>query len=545
MKRKILVILVIFTLLFFFCNFHAKYKIVPEYLDYVKHNDMLSMMIEQTVGAGDYQMSTQRDWPKDGYIFNAELSKCENGGILLWDDINKRVIMKGNVSDKCYIYFDKYNLAVIDNIDTSATINSITVVIKATAGNNIISKYYFSINDGDWIENETNSYTFTNLSENTNYKIKVKCSDSLEKYSNEFVENINTLSYTLPTITSVSTTATSDSIKVTINGKNGAGKITKYYFSVDNGVTYIESTTSTYTFSSLSLGTYNIKVYVKDSNGRDSNIVSKSVVVKNPTLAEYIISKYTGVQGENGLYYHNYSLTNGASDNSYRYAGASSDVNNFICFSASSSCSDYYLYRIIGVFNNKVKIIKYLDESSDSWSENNSNTWSTSDLNIYLNGTYYNRLSNNLANVITTTTWKVGGNTYDNIGSSNAKKVYGYEITNPVTTNSTDGKTEYSAKIGLMYVSDYMYAVPQDKWTTSASKYGNLTSVNWMYLGDDEWTISRQADSTGYVYDIDTGNISRNVFVNCTLKIRPVFFLNQYVSYKSGTGTQSDPFLIN
>ena len=39
------------------------------------------------------------------------------------------------------------------------------------------------------------------------------------------------------------------------------------------------------------------------------------------TLAEYVISQYTGVQGENGIYYHNSSLENGAGDNSYRYAG--------------------------------------------------------------------------------------------------------------------------------------------------------------------------------------------------------------------------------
>ena len=42
---------------------------------------------------------------------------------------------------------------------------------------------------------------------------------------------------------------------------------------------------------------------------------------KDQTLAEYVISQYTGTQGENGIYYHNSSLENGAGDNSYRYAG--------------------------------------------------------------------------------------------------------------------------------------------------------------------------------------------------------------------------------
>ena len=33
---------------------------------------------------------------------------------------------------------------------------------------------------------------------------------------------------------------------------------------------------------------------------------------KLPTLAEYVVSQYTGTQGDNGIYYHNSSLANGA-----------------------------------------------------------------------------------------------------------------------------------------------------------------------------------------------------------------------------------------
>ena len=69
------------------------------------------------------------------------------------------------------------------------------------------------------------------------------------------------------------------------------------------------------------------------------------------------------------IYHHTSSLVNGAGDNSYRYAGASESVNNFICFgSTTSPCPTDNLYRIIGVFgeNNHgvtgkqlVKLIKY------------------------------------------------------------------------------------------------------------------------------------------------------------------------------------------
>ena len=78
---------------------------------------------------------------------------------------------------------------------------------------------------------------------------------------------------------------------------------------------------------------------------------------KDQTLAEYVISQYTGTQGENGIYYHNSTLANGAGDNSYRYAGA--NPNNYVCFGSDTSpCPEDNLYRIIGVFDNQVKLIK-------------------------------------------------------------------------------------------------------------------------------------------------------------------------------------------
>ena len=59
------------------------------------------------------------------------------------------------------------------------------------------------------------------------------------------------------------------------------------------------------------------------------------------------------------LYHHDASLTNGAGDNSYRYAGASDAVNNYVCFGSNvTPCPTDNLYRIIGVFGDKVKLIK-------------------------------------------------------------------------------------------------------------------------------------------------------------------------------------------
>lgn len=256
----------------------------------------------------------------------------------------------------------------------------------------------------------------------------------------------------------------------------------------------------------------------------------------------------------------------GAGDNSYRYAGASENVNNFVCFGSNESpCPTDNLYRIIGVFENYVKVIKattigdmFWDEVSTSWS----NTWSTSSLNAYLNGTYLTNMGT-LANKIETATWKVGGNTWANISVSTAKEVYKYEIIDTVVpTNSNDGKAEYSAKIGLMYVSDYMFAIPQEKWkliaynvNDSTKDYRAATSSNWLYSGKNEYTISRSSNNTDDVFVIYSSGEVYSYIVNCgsgellpckayKKAVRPSFYLIPSVIYKSGSGTQNDPIII-
>ena len=65
-----------------------------------------SLMLETSAGSGEYQVSNNTTWPGKGYEFNQDLSGCENGGILTWNDETKKVTLKNNISDKCYLYFD-------------------------------------------------------------------------------------------------------------------------------------------------------------------------------------------------------------------------------------------------------------------------------------------------------------------------------------------------------------------------------------------------------------------------------------------------------
>ena len=379
----------------------------------------IAMMLETEAGSGNYEMTTRSEWPTEGYVFNENLSKCEKGSKLSWDNENKKVLMSGNKSDKCYVYFD---------------------------------------------------------------------------------------------------------------------------------------------------------VYVKPQ----------------VLLADYLKSLYTGTQGANNMYYHDANLTNGAGDNSYRFAGASEEVNNYVCFGTNvTPCPTDNLYRIIGVFGDRVKLIKadyattallgadgdyskmYTANGWDNsaykgnnlaniaaynWNKSNQNTWSLSNINkTNLNTNFITNIGADWAAKIADTTWKVGGNTWANIGTQPAKTAYQNEIVNPVTTNSQDNKTEYSAKIGLMYVSDYMYAAPQDKWTlvgynsSDASKdYRAATSVNWMYMGLYEWTFSRDADRSDSAFHVySTGYVSSYRVGDRAYGVRPVFSLTSSVNYVSGSGTAADPILVN
>lgn len=128
MKKKLLVLSVIglvsFTVILLRENIMLKGKINigTDNVEKGKRKDMLSMMLETEAGSGKYEMVTRDSWPTEGYTFNSILSKCENGGELSWDDENKRVLMSGNVSDKCYVYFDiKKNSFLLSTTSTRET----------------------------------------------------------------------------------------------------------------------------------------------------------------------------------------------------------------------------------------------------------------------------------------------------------------------------------------------------------------------------------------------------------------------------------------
>ena len=97
-----------------------------------------------------------------------------------------------------------------------------------------------------------------------------------------------------------------------------------------------------------------------------------------------------------------------------------------------------------------------------------------------------------------------------------------------------------------MYVSDYGYGANPDKWTTALYE-DNYGTDNWLYLDNDEWVISRgtgRADFAFFVRPSNGGYVSRGS-VSYTNAVRPSFSLTSTATISRGTGTSSDPFVLN
>ncbi|MEF2663632.1 MAG: hypothetical protein U0M92_04905, partial [Bacilli bacterium] len=267
----------------------------------------------------------------------------------------------------------------------------------------------------------------------------------------------------------------------------------------------------------------------------------------------------------------------------YAGGGKWNGVNNFVCFGSSETpCPTDNLYRIIGVIDGKVKLIKYdyatstllgtdgdYGESStpDStyykgslttidqyyWNHKNdtsindgsgSNIWSTSLLNkINLNTNFINNVGSTWANKIATTTWKVGGNT--NILLSVPSVAYKNEIVTPAEN------TTYDAKIGLMYASDYYYAASPRAWTLvgcdfdEGKDYRDASANNWIYMGHNEWIVSRKSDNSNNAFFVVYFGFVLYSNVSGDAGVRPSFNLSSSITYVSGNGSMSNPIRIN
>ena len=421
---------------------------------------------------------------------------------------------------------------------------------------------------------ESNPYVYTTEDKKPEIILNVYDNDNNE------IKTIDGLDYVSAT----------NSKGTTLNGFDITDRAGLFKVSLNNKITANSSIIPTKQTWKVTLTYINLEnnQIANENKTLKANIILNDKIYKKLTevcqngdnLANCIISYHdSGEAIATNIYHHDGTLENGINDNSYRYAGPANAVKNLVCFGSDESPCPYdNLYRIIGVIDGKVKLIKYDYANSNllgtdgeynkvpklkkdyptykgnyetihTYILNNAtktNTWSESNLNkVNLNTNFINNIGEKWASKIAETTWKVGGNTVANLVIVTPSVAYQNEILNPMV-NTTDGKTEYKAKIGLIYYTDYEFAAAPRAWTSNGNGYIGFIAINWMYMGLAEWTISRNAGDSVFAFDVSyTGYVGDNFVGNFAYGVRPVFNLSSSVNYVSGSGTAADPILVN
>ena len=274
------------------------------------------------------------------------------------------------------------------------------------------------------------------------------------------------------------------------------------------------------------------------------------------------------------------SSSNGIDSGNIRYYGANPD--NYVYF----NCSDYSnptsstceVWRIIGVFDGKVKIIRSESVNELSWDNSTddtiygTNAWESSRLMKLLNqgytgvggSLYYNTQSgtcysgpedgtipctftntgiknDETKNMISESTFNLGASTSSSMSPNSS---YTTERGVVVTTGNA---ATWIGKVALMYLSDYGYAADFNKCSKTINNYSDDTckSNNYLYSGVDEWVINHYSSRAGRVLNINsTGSYSISNYANEEKAFRSVVYLNPDTIITTGEGTKDSPYKV-
>ena len=319
------------------------------------------------------------------------------------------------------------------------------------------------------------------------------------------------------------------------------------------------------------LGEYDI-MYIAEYKGVEKKIRRKVIVAEN--LVTYITNLYEDsiTRTSNGLKKDN------TPDQNIRYYG--SDPNNYVRFNNE-------LWRIIGVFNDNVKLIRKdslgwlsWDSSEESINEGwGVNELSTSALKNYLNTMYYggtsvtcynaknkqtttcptNKLNTESKTLIDYYTWKTGA--IEMSKRTNTPAFYKSERGNvtgkicnggSACNDTVERTTEWPGYIGLPYATDYAYASGESICETNMVKQDSSNTYicknnNWMFKPNTwYWTLSLDAypsASRGVWLVYSDGHVG-NINAAYGGAIFPAIYLKTDILIKSGTGTSDNPYIL-
>ena len=377
-----------------------------------------------------------------------------------------------------------------------------------------------------------------------------------------------------------------------------AGEEHKYEVSIRNN-----SSSSVTVVIGVSSGTGSVTL------SSDMKMVPQSELKLKPTLASVITNLYnnsTKTAVPNNSITYQYDTTNNLMKDTagnIRYYGAS--PNNYVYFNCDSYPStNCELWRIIGVFDGKIKLIRNKTIDLYSWDNKNKSTgaetaygkndWTTARLMKLLNpSTYYTTDANDngkgqslywnatsgacysgqnnatiscnftstgikdtTRNMIAETTWNLGGWDTSEIFSN---EMYEKERGTTTVSNPSDGitrATTWTGKIALPYPSDYGYATDLSKCSQTLFNYNSGTdsyacrSNDWMYSIitnsgiNDGWLLTPYSGYAYMAFGVDSTGYVNGYGVYTAFMVAPVLYLGSDQDIVSGDGSQSNPYQL-
>ena len=378
-----------------------------------------------------------------------------------------------------------------------------------------------------------------------------------------------------------------------------AGEEHKYEVSIRNN-----SSSSVTVVIGVSSGTGSVTL------SSDMKMVPQSELKLKPTLASVITNLYnnsTKTAVPNNSITYQYDTTNNLMKDTagnIRYYGAS--PNNYVYFNCDSYPStNCELWRIIGVFDGKIKLIRNKTIDLYSWDNKNKSTgaetaygkndWTTARLMKLLNpSTYYTTDANDngkgqslywnatsgacysgqnnattscnftstgikndtTRNMIAETTWNLGGWDTSEIFSN---EMYEKERGTTTVSNSSDGitrATTWTGKIALPYPSDYGYATDLSKCSQTLFNYNSGTdsyacrSNDWMYSIitnsgiNDGWLLTPYSGYAYMAFGVHSSGYVNGYGVYTAFMVAPVLYLGSDQDIVSGDGSQSNPYQL-
>ena len=378
----------------------------------------------------------------------------------------------------------------------------------------------------------------------------------------------------------------SNLINKTYAGKFSVTNVTCYQTEANNQINInvtdlpYNNPNSNYSLSSLSgitssnIEWNNINRMISIKNGVDDGASATLTKTTNNTgtLLSSVITAGVGTSGD-GV------ITKVTDNNTEQYRYQGNNPNNYVSFNNQ-------LWRIIGYvpvclevtpitedttingvsfkqgeaqctkWENRVKIIKADPIGAYAYNKTNNTTWNGSTVQGLLNSCYLGKKDgcSKYCYAYSTTEGvcnysQNGINENDSYGNMIESVYYNTGMAGSYSLSSSNfyakeiaKQTSENTSIGLMYASDFGYAISGYTGNLGYSSAYSQMVNNWLFGQSYEWTMTAHSSSNP-VSVIGNGGLGSNSADNGSA-VRPVLYLQSNINKISGDGTEGNPYKI-